>query len=241
VDSTSSLRNHFGMAASPRCGALLRNGQPCGRTVAAGSDFCVHHTKLLETVDAQALRQGRIPKKRSLKTSTLRVVPTTDVEPAIAGTGIANADPATVRPSLAVAAAENVEALTSSLLEAAAAATKPTWITVECSGCGERSQVEAPVPDVRARVAAIELLLREGLGRPATAEEVHRSHVPATVAAVGEMSWEETQALFAVLYVDEIAAVQRSGGPALVREKLLTLTQGERHALREALLALDAA
>jgi hypothetical protein len=79
-----------------RCGALLRNGQPCGRTVAAGSEFCIHHTKLLETIDAEALREGRIPKAQRLKASTLRVVPTTDVEPATATTAITNADPANV-------------------------------------------------------------------------------------------------------------------------------------------------
>jgi hypothetical protein len=228
------------MPASRRCGALLRNGQPCERTVATGSEFCVHHTKLLETVDAEALRQGLIPKKRSLKASTLRVVPEPKVVPATATK--TNADPATVRPLLAAAAAENVEALKASLLEAAAAATKPAWITVECSGCGERSQVQAPVPDVRARVAAIELLLREGLGRPATAEEVDAPGVPAaTVAAVSDMSWHDVQALFAATYVDEIAAVSQSGGAALVRKKLLTLSEDERRVLREALRELDAA
>jgi hypothetical protein len=49
------------------------------------------------------------------------------------------------------------------------------------------------------------------------------------------------QALFAAIYVDEIAAVQRRGGEALVREKLLALSEGERRVLRDALLELDAA
>ena len=118
-------------------------------------------------MDAESLRQGRIPKRRTLREPALRVVtqPTAELEPAVA---IANADSTTVRPMLALAAAENLEALKASLLQAAASATKPTWITVECSGCGERSRVEAPVPDVRSRLAAIELLLHGGLGRPAT-------------------------------------------------------------------------
>jgi hypothetical protein len=141
------------MPAFPRCAALLRNGQPCGRSVSLGSEFCIHHAKLLETIDAESLRQGRIPKKRALENPPLRLI-IEPLEPATteAGTSLTSADPATVRPSLALAAAENVEALTESLLQAAAAATKPTWITVECSGCGERSRIEAPVPDVRARV-----------------------------------------------------------------------------------------
>jgi hypothetical protein len=170
------------MAAYLRCGALLRNGQPCGRTVAPSSEFCVHHTQLLETLDSDSLRDGRVPKKRALKAPALRVVaePTPEREaPTIGGSG-ASADPATVRPSLALAAAENVEALKASLLEAAGSAMKPVWLTVECSGCGERSRVEAPVPDVRARLAAIEVLLREGLGRAPQAEEVRRQRCRGT-------------------------------------------------------------
>jgi hypothetical protein len=152
-----------------------------------------------------------------------------------AGPIVTSADPASVRPSLAIAAAENVEALKESLLQAAAAATRPTWITVECSECGERSRIEAPVPDVRARVAAIELLLREGLGRPATAEEVTSPQLPTNVSAIREMSWADIQALFAAIYVDEIAAASRDGSEALLRAKVASLSEGERRALREAL------
>ena len=228
------------MPAFPRCGALLRDGQPCRRTVAPGSEFCVHHTKLLASVDAETLRHGRTPKHHSTLEPVLRVVTDPAVEPEAtpaAGT-VASADPASVRPSLAAAAAENVEQLKSSLLEAAGSAVKPVWLTVECSACGERSRIEAPVPDVRARVAAIELLLREGLGRPATAEEVRSTRMPTNVEAVKAMSWDDMQALFAAIYADEIAAVLRDGGIALVREKLTALSDGERRALR---IALDAA
>lgn len=112
---------------------------------------------------------------------------------------------------------------------------KPVWLTVECAACGERARIEAPIPDVRARVAAIELLLREGLGRPATAEDVPSPRLPASVAAVQEMAWEEMQALFAATYVDEIAAAERSGSQTAFRTKLASLSESERHALRDAL------
>ena len=46
------------------------------------------------------------------------------------------------------------------------------------------------------------------------------------------------QAVFAAIYANEIAAVLRDGGVALVREKLADLSDGERRALR---IALDAA
>ena len=179
------MSDHPRMAESPRCDALLRNGQPCGRTVAPASEFCVRHTRLLEDVDAESLRQGRIPKKRTLREPALRVIVEAEPEPRATVTTTA-ADPATVRPSLALAAAENLDALTDSLLQAAASATKPAWITVECCGCGERSRVEAPVPDVRARVAAIELLLRKGYGRPANAEEVYSPRLPTDVDGEGD-------------------------------------------------------
>jgi hypothetical protein len=195
---------------------------------------------LLATVDAATLRQGRTPKDRARRAPVLRVIAEPQLEKAASGT-IANADPATVRPSLAAAAAENVEQLKSSLLEAAGSAAKPVWLTVECAACGARARVEAPVPDVRARVAAIELLLREGLGRPATAEEVRSTRLPASAAAVKAMSWDDMQALFAVTYVDEIAALERTGGRALVRQKLAALSEGQRRVLRDGLAELELA
>jgi hypothetical protein len=191
-------------------------------------------------VDAEKMKQGKIPKQRKQKVSLLRVVTEqTEGVDDESTTAVVAADPPTVRPSLALAAAENLEQLTASLLEAAGSAVKPVWLTVECAGCGERSQVEAPIPDVRSRVAAIELLLREGLGRPATAEEVRTPRLPADVSAVRNMGWEEMQSLFAATYVEEIAALQRSGGAALVRAKLTSLSAGERRVLRSALDELE--
>jgi len=77
----------------------------------------------------------------------------------------------------------------------------------------------------------------EALGRPASAEEVRAPRMPASVAAVKAMGWEEMQYLFASLFVDEVAALQRAGGDALVRERVAALSEGERRVLREALPA----
>jgi hypothetical protein len=112
---------------------------------------------------------------------------------------------------------------------------RPVWITVECEGCGTRSRVEAPVPDVRARVGAIELLLREGLGRPPQAEEASPPSVPANAEAVNRMSWEELKVLGAAFYADEIVSVA-NGGDGLLRERLAALGPDERRILREALV-----
>jgi hypothetical protein len=109
------------------------------------------------------------------------------------------------------------------------------WITFECGECGARKRVEVPVPDVRARVAAIELLLREGLGRPPQAEETPAPRLPASVGAVAQMSWDDLQILGATLFADEIASVLLSDGDAAVRERLALLTARQRAVLRDAL------
>jgi hypothetical protein len=170
------------------------------------------------------MKQGKTPRQRAPTKALLRVVGEPADEEAVAMNGRSTTvDRSAVRHSLALAAAENLEQLTASLLEAAGSAVKPVWLTVECSGCGERSQVEAPIPDVRSRVAAIELLLREGLGRPATAEEVRAPRMPADVAAVRNMGWEDMQALFAA---KEFASAAESGATPLGRQSTCGVQTG---------------
>jgi hypothetical protein len=82
-----------------------------------------------------------------------------------------------------------------------------------------------------------EILLREGLGRPPQAEEAPTPSMPANVAALKAMGWEEMQALFAATYVNEIVAIQHTGGAAFLRERVAALSEGERRVLREALAA----
>jgi hypothetical protein len=145
-----------------------------------------------------------------------------------------SADPATVRPRLAEAAAESVDDIGRALLDAATGATKHHRVTFECADCGSRSHVQLPVLDVRARVAAIELLLREGPGRPPQAEEAAAPRVPATAAAVEAMGWEELQVPAAALYASEIAAVGAGRGLSSSWQ-VSHLSEGDRGALRAAL------
>jgi hypothetical protein len=222
------------MANYGQCNASLRNGQRCRVVIETeGSEFCPKHSRLAEEHGLGAVMIGAVPKRRALRVveAPKVTIVTTMAEPSAA----LPISPSNVRPMLAEAAAENAEQLKTSLLEAAGSAVRPVWLTVECSNCGERSSVQAPVPDVRARVAAIELLLREGLGRPPQAEEPRVSRVPDSVEAIEKMSWDEMQALLASIYVDEIAAVQDRGGKAVVQEKLAGLTDAQRGILRQAL------
>jgi hypothetical protein len=223
------------MTSVPRCTARLRDGQPCGRTVQDGSELCVHHAKLAATLGDEVVRQGP-PRRQTARTASEPLVVAMNDEPDVMETSGGNGviDPATVRPRLAEAAAEGLEEIRKTLLDAATGAVRDHWVTFECSDCGKRKRVEVPVPDVRARVAAIELLLREGLGRPPQAEEVPAPRMPSTAAAVTAMSWNELQILGATIFAEEIAAVAE-GGDGLLRERLASLGPDQRRVLREAL------
>jgi len=87
-------------------------------------------------------------------------------------------------------------------------------------------------------VAAIGMLLREGLGRSPQAEEAPAPRLPAIAEAVSEMSWEELKVLGAALHADHIASVAR-GGDGLIRERLTALGPDERRALWEAFAEVE--
>ena len=103
-----------------------------------------------------------------------------------------------------------------------------------CSGCGKKQRVEVKIPDVRCRVAAIELLLREGLGRPPQAEEAASPRMPRTAEEVEKLSWGDLKMIFATHFAGEIAAVTEDGD-ALLRERVAALDEDQRQLLREAL------
>jgi hypothetical protein len=145
------------------------------------------------------------------------------------------ADPTQVRPRLAEAAAASLDDIQTALLDAALGATREHWVTTTCSDCGRKQRVEVKIPDVRSRVAAIELLLREGLGRPPQAEEAASPRLPATVEAMEKLGWSEMKAIFAAHFASEIKTVIDSGGEAMVRERVRRLDEAERQLLRDAL------
>jgi hypothetical protein len=153
--------------------------------------------------------------------------------------GNGKADPASVRPRLAEAAAASLDEIQRALLDAALGSMREHWVTCTCGACGQKQRLQVNVPDVRARVAAIELLLREGLGRPPQAEEPTAPRLPENIEAVRDMGWDELQVLCATTYVDEIAAAVNGDGRRLLRERLERLSDGERRVLREELVALS--
>jgi hypothetical protein len=157
---------------------------------------------------AEELKRG-LPRRKQAKASWQPRIVTVEpaAEPPSASDGVL-ADPSTVRPRLAEAVAGSLDEISRVLLEAATGATKKQWADFECE-CGRRKRVEVPIPDVRARVAAIELLLREGLGRAPQAEEPSTPHIPRTAEAVEALSWTEMQDVAAVLKPDEEAQVRR--------------------------------
>jgi hypothetical protein len=140
---------------------------------------------------------------------------------------------------LAEAAAESVEDIQRTLLDAATAASKPAWVEFECTDCGNRKRVEVPIPDVRARVAAIELLLREGLGKPAQAEDSPLPRLPTTAAEAEALSWDQLKAL-RVAY-PEVEYLPEEQRRHWLLSRWVGLSQEDRDAFREALDSADAA
>jgi hypothetical protein len=226
------------MPQHPRCAAKLRDGSPCGRVTATPtSEFCSFHTEQFAPENLHPTVHRNPPKKR---TAAMVVEPGPSTEIAAATTNNnGSSDPSTIRPTLARAAADHLPALQEGLLDLALNGSSARWVTVTCGACGQRSRVEVPGVDGRTRLAATEVLLSQGLGRAPAAPEITTAAMPRSAEAVARMDWEQLSGLAASIYVEEIAAVQRDGGAALVAEKIRALSDGERAVLRRALDAAE--
>jgi hypothetical protein len=225
------------MSPVPRCSALRRDGQPCA-ALASSPDvvFCRHHERLIDLHGEDAVREGEYPRSRK----PLAEIPIVVETESNGRSGSVALSPADVRPALAQAAAASLDEIQQALLDAALGAARAHWATFTCPDCGKKHRAEVHVPDVRSRVAAIELLLREGLGRPAQAEEPQHAVLPLSATAVKEMSWEELQVVFALQFADEIATVGTGEAGSVIRERLDGVGDSGRALLREALDAIGA-
>jgi hypothetical protein len=223
------VRNHPLMAS---CEALLRSGTACRSAALTDLAFCSHHASLVEEIGEERVRNGDHPRRRE---STVTEPLVAEVETTfVSGNG--SADPAQVRPRLAEAAAASLDDIQAALLDAALGATREMWVTTAYSGCGKKQRVEVKIPDVRSRVAAIELLLREGLGRPPQAEEAASPRMPRTAEGVEKLGWADMKMIFAAHFASEIAAVTEGEGEALLRARIAALDEDQRQALRQALV-----
>ena len=219
----------------PRCAALRRDGSACMALASSPTaEFCRHHERLVEAYGEDAVRTGTYPRKRNPKAETV-----VTVETQTNGRGTVRLTPSDVRPALAQAAAASLDEIQRALLDAALGAARDHWATFTCPDCGKKHRAQVQVPDVRSRVAAIELLLREGLGRPAQAEEPHHATLPSTPAGIQQLSWRDLQAVFAVEFAEQIATVASDDTGSVIRKRLAGVGQVGRTLLREALDDLD--
>jgi hypothetical protein len=131
---------------------------PCTANAFGEELFCNAHKALLEEHGEEAIRSGKYPKSKRQPSSAVMEVITPPVSAAL------NFDPALVRPGLAATAAEGLETIRAALLDAANV-NKKTFVTIACKHCARQGRYEVEVADTRSRVAAIQLLLNEGLGR----------------------------------------------------------------------------
>jgi hypothetical protein len=212
---------------------------PCGALASSPTAvFCRHHERLAKKHGDEAVRCGEYPRTRTPRTAAPLEA---QLDSNYAVNGSSAVTPAAVRPALAQAAADELGTITAVLMDAATNTTRPVWTTPACPECGTQFRQEVHVPDHKARVAAVEVLLREGLGRPAQAEEPTPPRLPESAAAVKDMPWEDMQVLFAAVFADEVALALAGDGRKLLRERLGALGSGERRVLREALLDFERA
>jgi hypothetical protein len=218
----------------PRCAAIRRDGRACGALASSPTAvFCRHHERLVEKHGEDAVRAGRYPRRRTPR-QTGRLEAQLDSDHAVNGSGAVT--PAAIRPALAQAQRTSSARSPRCSWDAATNTTRPVWTTPACPECGTQFRQEVHVPDHKARVAAVEVLLREGLGRPAQAEEPTTASVPESVVGMQAMSWQDMQYVAATLLVDELLTVQRDGGEAVVRQRVAALSDAARRVLRAALL-----
>jgi hypothetical protein len=90
-----------------------------------------------------------------------------------------------------------------SLLEAAGSAVRQVWLTVECSNCGERSRVEAPIPTF-ARGCRVRASASREARPSASGGGDSAARLPGSAEAIERMSWAEMNAVFAAAFVTEI-------------------------------------
>ena len=72
-------------------------------------------------------------------------------------------------------------------------------------------------------------------GQVGLAQEAPAAQLPGSASEVEKLSWRDLQQFAATFCLDDLAAVHRRGGEALLRERVAALSAGERAVLREAL------
>jgi hypothetical protein len=197
--------------------------------VAAAGDLCEHHARLAAELGRETVVNGDHAKRRSARQRVPVKAESKPVELASHRSG----RPSSVRPALALTAAEEVETIRRVLLEAATNTTRESWATCSCPECGKSFRQEISVPDHGARIKAVETLLREGLGRVGEAE-VAEPRMPTSVAEVDALSWNEMKFIFAISFAQAIQAFVNHGEDAL-RSELERWEPGVRAAVASAL------
>ena len=230
-----STRDNSGMSEHPCCAASLHGGERCRSVAVTDSEFCQHHTEVATEYGAEAVKLGNhLPARRKRQVQA----PVTAESAAANATATGVADPASVRPRLAEAAAASLDDIRRVLLETATGANREMWATITCKHCDRPGRYEITVPDNKVRLDAVQALLHEALGRPGQAEAQPAASLPSTAHEVRSMSWDQMTLVIATQFASEITAVLDDGN-GLLRERLASLEAGERRALREALDELE--
>ena len=228
------------MGGRMTCQAKRRDKTPCRSLVFDDETFCAHHRELAEQFGADTVVAGEYP-RLPRKKGKLETGAAADDEPPAPAVLTVNGhslqlDPGEVRPALARGAAGAIEQIRTSLLKAATDSERGVWTTIQCKFCSKSGRYAVQVPDVRARVAATQLLLQEGLGKPPQAPD-HTPRLPQTVLEARKLKWAEVEHLVAVHFASDVQRVLALGGRGALRERIMQMPLEVREILREELAA----
>jgi hypothetical protein len=214
------------------CAARLRDGTRCDHVARHDPDFCNQHAKLAKKYGPETVMRGEQPKEK------LQVVIGGSGDDDLAEPELepeTRTEPSMVRSGLADAAAEEFYKIKRSLLDAATGASKEQFVTISCPGCNKTTRMPIQLPDVRARIAAVEVLLREGLGRAPQSPEISTPTLPDTAEKMRRLGWEEMEVLAARMHLDSLELALNEGAEKSLANAVEKLSPEQRELLLRSL------
>ena len=157
------------------------------------------------------------------------------LHPRLAGRGVPwrrNAEKRDPSPASKRRPAQGLAGIRKTLLDAATGAVRDDWITIRVRRMRIAETCRSPDPG-RSSPGSLRSSSCFAKASGPSCPKPKKPACPVSrnlAEAIEKMPWDQMQALFAAIYIEEIAAMQDGGGERLVREKLAGLSDVQRRA-----------